>query len=538
MKVDGQELSLGTWEYTSPQGAKYIFLEHELFKRFTVAPAARESVYSMRGIESDSAEHKFEQQKIWSAFNQGIAHVYASERAEVYLPHDSHVSPATFYIHKRMGMAPISSKPLIHNERYMNAYFVGEGRWARTQKIWDLTRVEMTEYFSHGDQFVMLAAALRIAEQTELFSGISVAEGTATSLNEIGLDPGTFPRIELFGRIAGLTNFLGDESRPYLSPLLRPGTEAELHADGITHPELVERFRTRGFTYGEPGQSDASNLQTMAEAKKGIQENFGMTVDANKPLFLSFARLVYQKGMKFALLNVEHILNEGGQVIIGGPVGDSVGAEEQAMAIALKEKLTSEGHPQAKNFVVIAGPVKGRMKGLLLAASDFFIIPSRYEPCGLTDCEALFHATVPVAHDVGGLSKGENTILYGPTHPDDQGWALGEGINRAFAEFRDPEAFNRRRLAAMREDFSAAKHFKRYLLLNRIELYGKMLRELQAMVDQGKSTQAKAEQDFKREVLERHGPDMAEFAKALKMMPPHRRTSLMSWALRTAAPRP
>jgi len=140
-----------------------------------------------------------------------------------------------------------------------------------------------------------------------------------------------------------------------------------------------------------------------------------------------------------------------------------------------------------------------------------------------------------VAHNVGGLNKGENTILYGPTHPDDQGLALGEGINQAFAEYRNQAVFKHKRIAAMREDFSARKHFALFMRLNRLELYGKMLRHLQAMVDQGKMTEINAEQEFKRSVLTPEVADLPELEKALKMISPHRQTPLMKWTLQTIA---
>jgi 1,4-alpha-glucan branching enzyme/glycosyltransferase involved in cell wall biosynthesis len=528
IQVDGKSESVGLYEYLAPNGTKYVLLDHPFFKRFTAMPKKGESIYSMRNREGMNPVDKLEEQRVWSAFNQAIAKVYRREGGEIYVPHDNHVSPASFYIHKHEGVVPISSKPLVHNEGYTGAYTVDSNEAEAVQKIWNLNSTEMNEYFMNGNQLIMLEPAVRIAEQNEIYTAISVADGSANAINQKG---------DFFSRVGALLNPLSEENRPHLSAHLTSATEKELRADGIIDPHVIQEFEKNGFAFGFPDQKPEESLAAMARAKNALQRNFGMTVDPKKPLFVSFARMVHQKGMEFVAKNVEHILEQGGQVIVGGPVGDAVGEAERKLFISIKQRLEAEANPNAKNFVFIDGPIKGRLKGLVLAGGDFFMIPSRYEPCGLTDVEALYHGAIPVARNTGGLNKGKNSILYHAPNADDQGLQLGEGIHRAFDLFRDQEKFDARRLAAMKEDFSVEKNFNKFLLNSRIEVYGKMIRNLDQRVVDGTMISAEARAEIKRSILKAHPEDVQALVDALNMIHPFRRLPLMDWVIEQVYPR-
>ena len=82
------------------------------------------------------------------------------------------------------------------------------------------------------------------------------------------------------------------------------------------------------------------------------------------------------------------------------------------------------------------------------AAGDFFVIPSRYEPCGLTDYIAQLFGNVPVVHHVGGLVKvidGKTGIAYRGNEPAD----LLEALERALSLFRRPEELRRMQVEAV-----------------------------------------------------------------------------------------
>ena len=90
------------------------------------------------------------------------------------------------------------------------------------------------------------------------------------------------------------------------------------------------------------------------------------------------------------------------------------------------------------------------MANALYAAGDFFVIPSRYEPCGLTDYIAQLFGNIPVVHHVGGLVKvldGATGIAYGEDSDD----ALYGALERALRLFEDKPALREMQWTAINE---------------------------------------------------------------------------------------
>ena len=106
-----------------------------------------------------------------------------------------------------------------------------------------------------------------------------------------------------------------------------------------------------------------------------------------------------------------------------------------------------------------------------MAGADMLLIPSRYEPCGLTQMYALKYGTVPVVRSTGGLDdtivqfdpkKGEgNGFKFGPYKPES---FLG-AIRKAVALFQEAEAWNKLVTDGMKADFSWDRSAQRYLEL-------------------------------------------------------------------------
>jgi len=110
------------------------------------------------------------------------------------------------------------------------------------------------------------------------------------------------------------------------------------------------------------------------------------------------------------------------------------------------------------------------------AGSDFFLMPSRYEPCGLSQMYSLAYGTVPIVHKTGGLAdsvrnitkanlkKGRATgIVFSPCNAD----AVVRSVERALKLYNDPETLQAVRLAEMKEDFSWDRASKAYVKLYR-----------------------------------------------------------------------
>lgn len=157
------------------------------------------------------------------------------------------------------------------------------------------------------------------------------------------------------------------------------------------------------------------------------------------PLYVLQARIARQKGILQLIEAVEQLRR--------GRIGVRIavlGQGEETLERALIRSAQSPGH--TGSFCFIRGYHEAFVK-LLFAAGDFFLIPSVYEPCGITDLFAQLTGTIPVVHRVGGLVKiveGEN----GYTYDENTSEALARTIARSAEDYHHvPE-----KLAALRKN--------------------------------------------------------------------------------------
>jgi starch synthase len=146
-----------------------------------------------------------------------------------------------------------------------------------------------------------------------------------------------------------------------------------------TDPHLAARY-------------DASHIEQRARNKAAVRGRFGLSDEASGPLVAVVSRLTGQKGMDLLLAVLPRLLAEGGQLALLG-AGD---ATLQAAFAAAAER-----HPGR------IGAVFGYDEGLshlLQGGADAILVPSRFEPCGLTQLIGLRYGTVPVVARVGGLA--------------------------------------------------------------------------------------------------------------------------------------
>ena len=162
----------------------------------------------------------------------------------------------------------------------------------------------------------------------------------------------------------------------------------------------------------------------------------------------------------------------------------------------------------------------------------FFPVPSRFEPCGLTDVEALFKGGQPIAPRIGGLVKGKNTINYATNNSMDQasdlGWAIDQSL-KLFHNYHD--LFLRRQLAASQEDFSLERHLEQALQNQRVEIYYRIIVELDQLVGSGKINAETAQNYLLSKVLGAHPDDCRSLIKSLGRVLPSSRSPLMEWVI-------
>jgi len=182
-----------------------------------------------------------------------------------------------------------------------------------------------------------------------------------------------------------------------------------------------------------------------------------------QPLLTAVSRLTEQKGVDVLASALDGLLAEdtGFQVLILGAGSAEIEAHLTALA----------GHPAyAERMAVLIG-YEPRLANLIYAAGDFFVIPSRYEPCGLTDFMAQLMANIPIVRSTGGLVKvrdGFNGFAYSEHSPI----VLAKTIQHALSVYREsPEKLRRMQINAIhniQENFTWDVVREHYLKLYRL----------------------------------------------------------------------
>lgn len=152
-----------------------------------------------------------------------------------------------------------------------------------------------------------------------------------------------------------------------------------------------------------PIRYSSGDLTGKGICKSHLQHYFGLQEAPDIPLFGMVSRLTDQKGFHLLLPALEQFLRQRVQVVIIG-AGDPVLASElAALAGRFPEQLRfMEGHTSRVAHWVVAG-------------SDFFLMPSLFEPCGLTQMYALAYGSLPLVRAVGGLR--DTVVPYRPDAP-------------------------------------------------------------------------------------------------------------------------
>jgi starch synthase len=156
---------------------------------------------------------------------------------------------------------------------------------------------------------------------------------------------------------------------------------------------------------------DGRRLDARKRNKAAVRQKFGLTDSGGGPLVTVVSRLAWQKGMDLLLAALPRLLAEGGQLALLG-TGDAT--------------LQAEFANAAARYPGQVGIVLGYDEGLshlLQGGADAILIPSRFEPCGLTQLYGLRYGTVPIVARVGGLA---DTII------DANDVALAAGVATGF----------------------------------------------------------------------------------------------------------
>jgi len=198
-------------------------------------------------------------------------------------------------------------------------------------------------------------------------------------------------------------------------------------------------------------------------AKAALRRRLGLDNSPDAPLFGVVSRLTPQKGLDLLLPCVPEIVGDGAGIAILGS-GDSDLEQGFTEAAAHNGKIGVEiGYDEALSHLIIAG-------------ADTVLVPSRFEPCGLTQLYALRYGTLPVVRRVGGLA---DTVVDATAVSLADGSATGfafdgenppalmSAIRRAGDLFREPAVWLRMMRRAMAQDFSWTAAAHRYAAVYR-----------------------------------------------------------------------
>ena len=199
-------------------------------------------------------------------------------------------------------------------------------------------------------------------------------------------------------------------------------------------------------------------------AKAALQRRLGLAQQKEAPLFGVVSRLTWQKGLDLLLMAVPELAADGAQLALLGSGDADLEQGFAAAARAYGERVAVElGYDEALAHQIFGG-------------ADAVLLPSRFEPCGLTQLYALRYGALPVIRRVGGLA---DTVVDATAVTLADGTATGFAVDeetpaallaaalRASALMREPPIWRRMMRQAMTRDFSWAAAARQYLALYR-----------------------------------------------------------------------
>ncbi len=197
-------------------------------------------------------------------------------------------------------------------------------------------------------------------------------------------------------------------------------------------------------------QYSAERLEGKRRCKAALQRSFGLPQRRKTPLFGLAGRLVTQKGLDLILAAPE-LLESDAQFVF-------LGSGEQRYEQALVELALS-----APNRIGVQLDFSDRLEHRLMAGADIFLMPSLYEPCGLTQMRSQRYGAPPIVRHVGGLKdtvEDEVTgFSFGPYTPE----AFAGAAFRALDAFDDPARWQAMVRRGMAHDFSWERSVAAYL---------------------------------------------------------------------------
>ena len=201
---------------------------------------------------------------------------------------------------------------------------------------------------------------------------------------------------------------------------------------------------------------DVKSVKNKEENKKKVCEYFGLKYNPERPLIALISRKKKKKGIDLIRQVENELKNMNADFVFLGS-GDS---SYENLLIWLSNNTS--------NIRAYIG-YKADLANQIYAGSDFFLMPSKFEPCGLSQLIAMRYGSLPIVRATGGL---DNTVVGYPLDNSTgfkfwgyDGWQMKEAIDCAIGVYKDKYTFNAMRKSAMESDFSWKKSSQEYLKL-------------------------------------------------------------------------
>jgi starch synthase len=344
--------------------------------------------------------------------------------------HDWHAALVPAYLHYGSGRRP-ATVMTVHNMAYQGVF---------PRETLDAIGLPPESFTMHGVEYYgkigFLKAGLYFADR---ITTVSPTYGREIQTDEGGM---------------GLGGLLRDRSQD-LSGILN-GVDTSVW-DPATDPHIPGCFYV-----DMPGHFESDVLKNRATNKAALQRRLGLRPAPDAFLLGVIGRLSIGKGLDLLLETLPAIVSEGMQLAVLGSGDRGLQHRYRAAAQAEPERVSvSIGHDEGLAHLIQAG-------------ADALVVPSRFEPCGLTQLCALRYGTVPIVSGVGGLNDSvvdagevagvrQTGFKFSPVNSEN----LADVLTRACATFRDVAAWRRIQRNGMSTEVSWRDPARRYADLYR-----------------------------------------------------------------------
>ncbi|MBU1149272.1 glycogen synthase [Patescibacteria group bacterium] len=416
--VKGKKVTAKLWETTIPKSRVPVYL------------IANDEFFSGDKIYFDNTDdlNKFDELERFLFFAKAVSEIInkLGWSPQILHCHDWQASLIPLLLKIKKGVSPGSADPAtiltIHNLSM-------QGQW-KTRDIFDFLNIALDSHaslteLSPEDNYNILAQGI---SDVDIVNTVSPEYAKEILTPELGL--GLEKILSQHKQtLFGITNGL-DTSR--FNPASDPKIEAPYSADSLAGKQIN---------------------------KLALQKKCHLNEEAKKPIFGFVGRLTDQKGMGLIGANVDTIIEQGGQLVI---LGTGMSELEEIARLAAK-KYPGKVHATIDFDAAFAQQI--------YAGSDFFLMPSKFEPCGLGQLIAMSYGTIPIVRATGGLK--DTVPDYNLDKQTGRGFsfeeykpeALGQTIKLALLLYKNPQEMTELIQRIMRLDLSWDKSSTEYINL-------------------------------------------------------------------------